>query len=198
LVAGPRLADDSYEFVSLSCRQALSEAPENYGEVSDARIELRGHTLSMRCKFLAHPGKSLSSISKPYLFDLGGGEVGDPIFDVPHSSISPSDGLFVLLVYARGGRRRGQPVGLVLARAGEENATFRRVGYASIEGGSFMLDIPDAKTQFREVEPQTIYLIWEGNSILRQRRQSPSLSTAPPMAYHIRAPNCHRHRSRAG
>jgi hypothetical protein len=93
------------------------------------------------------------------LFDLGGEEVGDPIFDVPHSGILPSDELFVLLVYAGGGGRRGQPAGLVVVQAGKKKATSRRVGYASIEGGSLMLDMPDAKALFREVEPQTLYLI---------------------------------------
>jgi hypothetical protein len=73
---GPRLAADSCEFVSLSYRQARSEALGNYGEVSDARIELRGRILPVRCKCIVHPNRTLSSTPEPYLFDLGGEEVG--------------------------------------------------------------------------------------------------------------------------
>ena len=78
---------------------------------------------------------------------------------MPHSSIFLSDELFVLIVYAGVGDQRGKPAGLALARAGEEKAIFRRVVYASIEGGSSMLDIPYARALFRDVEPQTLYLI---------------------------------------
>lgn len=152
--AGLRVPDDSCEFVGLSFRQR-DDALGNYGEVDDARIEIRGRILPVRCRTMDSPLPY--EPPRSYLFDQDEAQVGEARLDTP-DFVSPADELYVLLVYAGGGDRRQRPVGLLLSRE-KRDISFRRIGYVWIHNGGSLLGGTDGRDLFRDVSPQTLYLV---------------------------------------
>ncbi|KAK3377496.1 heterokaryon incompatibility protein-domain-containing protein [Podospora didyma] len=104
--------DESCTVVDISCR--TTDSLGIYGDVSEAKIQLRGHVAPVFCTTLADPNSGLKRFGEMILDDP---RLGLDLLDVE---------LFCLLVYA--GAHGSRPMGLALRRVGDA-LTFLRVGY---------------------------------------------------------------------
>ncbi|KAK0654005.1 heterokaryon incompatibility protein-domain-containing protein [Cercophora samala] len=145
------------EFVNLSFRP--SGALGSYGDVVEARLELRGRVLPVRHATRISLGRNF--LVGPNIVGRGGEEIGVAKFD---TSLSPSDELFVLPVHAGVGDvgyGAYYAAGLLLSPVGTEEDTFRRVGYVNMERGhgEGWFDTRSAADYFQDIATKTLFLI---------------------------------------
>jgi len=121
----------------------------NYGEISNARIQIKGRVAPV---VLKPTPPARSHFGKTMLYTKNGAFAGKPYFDIGDRFSSQQVGseFFCLLVHQEKGGSRG----LLLERVEGHTTEYRRIGYVTVH-----LPFLDGSIPFADIHPQVLTLI---------------------------------------
>jgi hypothetical protein len=146
--SGLRFLDTDCELIDLSYHTI--DGLQNYGEISDAKIQIKGRVVRVILKQPA-PGGEFSGMT---LYTKGGAIVGRPIFDGPDSHEVGFE-FFCLLVH----KGYGYPAGLVLEQVEGRTAEYKRIGYVAIPSSLEKGRFADGRIAFSDINPQVLTIV---------------------------------------
>lgn len=144
-----KLINTDCELIDLSYQ--TNDGFHNYGEVSNAKIQIKGRVL----RAILNKPKPGGLSNDMRLYTKDGAIIGRPVFDRENSYKFGFE-FFCLLVH----QSWISPAGLVLEQVEGQTAEYKRIGYIVIPSRNKIdLDDEDGRTAFANIDPQVFSII---------------------------------------